>query len=72
MKVYIVTEGSDHEGASVHGVFSTREKAEEYKATMRENLFHWEDRDRRVQISDMNSIFEATVDVPEPHGGWLI
>lgn len=73
LKVYMVTEGSDHEGASVHGIFSTREKAEAYKATMPPNLFHWDHRDGRgVQTHDMDQIIEVTVDVPEPRGGWLI
>ena len=73
MKVYIVTEGSDHEGGSVHGIFSTREKAEAYKATMPSNLFYWDHKDGRgVQTSDMNQIIEATVNVPEPKGGWFV
>ena len=71
MKVYVVTEGSDHEGASIHGVFSTREKAQAYKDTMPVNEFWWYTRESpNVAVpSDMNVIHEMELDVPEERGG---
>ena len=62
MNIYLVIEGSDHEGSSIHGAFSTYELANNYLETMPPNLFSWPP-GPDMKTYSMNSINKLKLDV---------